>query len=105
MENPAALIFPHQLFSPHPCLEGGVSEVILWGGTCDGLYWHIIAEHRKAFQKNLRMKVMVAMLDRMKTEVREKHLRGAEAFLPRMEGAGSIPFSDPGPGERHRSGP
>jgi deoxyribodipyrimidine photolyase-related protein len=56
-----------------------------WGVTWDGLYWTFIAENREVFEKNPRMKVMVAMLDRMKPEVREHHLRVAGKFLSRMD--------------------
>ena len=57
-----------------------------WGEVWDALYWNFIADHREAFGRNPRMKVMVAMLERMKPEVREKHIRVAGAFLSRMDG-------------------
>jgi deoxyribodipyrimidine photolyase-related protein len=58
-----------------------------WGETWDGLYWHFIAEHRETFEANPRMKVMVAVFDRLKAEIREKHLTAAASFLSRMGGA------------------
>ncbi|NYT08004.1 MAG: hypothetical protein GKC05_07115 [Methanomicrobiales archaeon] len=56
-----------------------------WGEIWDALYWHFIAEHSDAFRENPRMKVMVAMLDRMKPEVRENHREKAREFLSRLE--------------------
>jgi len=54
-----------------------------WCDTVDGLYWRFIKLHRPVFERNPRMKMMTAWLDKMKPEGFAALEAAAEGFIRR----------------------
>ena len=52
-----------------------------WQKIWDGLYWRFISNQRNLFEKNIRMKFMVSILDKMSNEKRQNHFKIAENYL------------------------
>lgn len=52
-----------------------------WCEIWDALYWRFIFKHKKVFEKNPRMSIMVAHLHKIDKYKIEKHLKIAEEFL------------------------
>ena len=52
-----------------------------WTNIWDGLYWRFINNHREVFKKNIRMKFMINMFDKMKDEKKNALAKSANAFL------------------------
>lgn len=56
-----------------------------WQKTWDALYWRFIGVNRDLFSKNIRMKFMVSMLDKMSDDKRQAHFTTAQAFLDKLD--------------------
>jgi len=56
-----------------------------WQKIWDALYWRFIDLNRELFLKNIRMKFMVTMLDKMPDEKRESHFYTAEEYLQSLD--------------------
>ncbi|MEQ8663589.1 MAG: cryptochrome/photolyase family protein, partial [Gammaproteobacteria bacterium] len=52
-----------------------------WCDTVDGLYWRFVARHRAFFERQPRLRVMTANLDRMAAARRARIFAAAEEFL------------------------
>lgn len=52
-----------------------------WCETVDGLYWRFVDKHRSFFQKQPRLKMMTASLDRMDPAKKKRLFEKAEAFI------------------------
>lgn len=52
-----------------------------WCEVWDALYWRFIYTHRKSFAKNIRMSMMVSLVNKMDQKKLEKHIRTANTFL------------------------
>ena len=55
-----------------------------WQKVWDGLFWRFMDKHRKFFNKNPRMGMLVRTFDKMSAEKREAHLTHAEDFLKNL---------------------
>lgn len=51
-----------------------------WTAVWDGLYWRFVSKHRKFFERNPRMKVMVSQVDKMGDKLMA-HQKSADKFL------------------------
>ena len=56
-----------------------------WQQTWDALYWRFIDLQRDVFNKNIRMKFMVTMLDKMPDEKRLNHFKIANEYLDSLD--------------------
>jgi len=56
-----------------------------WQEIWDALYWRFINLNRDLFKKNIRMKFMVSMLDKMPEEKKETHFKIAEKYLLKLD--------------------
>jgi deoxyribodipyrimidine photolyase-related protein len=56
-----------------------------WRQIWDGLYWRFIDLNRELFNKNIRMKFMVNMLDKMPPEKRGSHFKIAQSYLSKLD--------------------
>ena len=56
-----------------------------WQKIWDGLYWRFISNQRSLFEKNIRMKFMVNILDKMSNEKRQDHFTNAENYLKTLQ--------------------
>ena len=56
-----------------------------WQQTWDALYWRFIDLQRDVFNKNIRMKFMVTMLDKMPEEKRLNHFKIANEYLDSLD--------------------
>ncbi|MDC3029976.1 cryptochrome/photolyase family protein [Flavobacteriales bacterium] len=56
-----------------------------WQEIWDALYWRFIDMHREVFNKNIRMKFMVSMYDKMLTEKKEKFIIIADNYFKSLE--------------------
>ena len=56
-----------------------------WRKIWDGLYWRFIDLNRELFNKNIRMKFMVNMLDKMTPEKKESHFKIAKSYLSKLD--------------------
>ena len=56
-----------------------------WRQIWDGLYWRFIDLNRELFNKNIRMKFMVNMLDKMTPEKKESHFKVAKSYLSKLD--------------------
>ena len=56
-----------------------------WCDTVDGLYWSFIEKHRKFFESNPRMRMMVKMLDKLDGKRKRKIFSAAQEFRELME--------------------
>lgn len=56
-----------------------------WQAIWDALFWHFIHKQRGFFGKNPRMRMMVAMFDKMTSEKSNTHLKLAEQFLQKLD--------------------
>ena len=52
-----------------------------WQNIWDALYWRFIDLNRELFIKNIRMKFMVSMFDKMPQDKKNKHLKIANDYL------------------------
>jgi len=57
-----------------------------WQQIWDALYWRFIDLNRELFAKNIRMKFMVSMLDKMPDEKRINHFKIANEYLDSLDG-------------------
>lgn len=57
-----------------------------WAADWDALYWAFIDDHRPVFERNLRTRMAVSLLDRMEPETRDGHRRRAGALLDGKDG-------------------
>jgi deoxyribodipyrimidine photolyase-related protein len=55
-----------------------------WQEIWDALYWRFIDKHRDVFNKNIRMKFMVSMYDKMAIEKKEKFIIIADNYLKKL---------------------
>ena len=55
-----------------------------WCDIWDSLFWRFIYKHKKVFEKNPRMSMMVVQLNRMEKEKLNSHLKTAESFLKKL---------------------
>jgi len=55
-----------------------------WCEIWDALYWRFIFKHKKAFEKNQRMSMMIVQLNKMDKEKLKQHLKIAERFLEQL---------------------
>ena len=58
-----------------------------WRKIWDGLYWRFIDLNRDLFNKNVRMKFMVNMLDKMNPEKKQNHVNAANLYLAAIDKA------------------
>mgnify|MGYP001213650365 FL=1 len=56
-----------------------------WQEIWDALYWRFIDKHREVFYKNIRMKFMVSMYDKMLIEKKEKFIIIADNYLKSLD--------------------
>tara|TARA_Y200000002_G_scaffold156661_1_gene129556 strand:- start:78 stop:1565 length:1488 start_codon:yes stop_codon:yes gene_type:complete len=56
-----------------------------WQEIWDALYWRFIDKHREVFNKNIRMKLMVSMYDKMLTEKKEKFIIIADNYFKSLD--------------------
>jgi deoxyribodipyrimidine photolyase-related protein len=56
---------------------GGQNWEVIW----TALYWHFIDTHKPVFEQNHRMRMMPKMLERMKAETKEEHMKVAWDYL------------------------
>ncbi len=56
-----------------------------WQEIWDALYWRFIDKHREIFNKNIRMKFMVSMYDKMFAEKKEKFIIIAENYFNSLD--------------------
>jgi deoxyribodipyrimidine photolyase-related protein len=56
-----------------------------WCELWDALYWRFIYIHRESFAKNIRMSMMVSLVNKMDEAKLKKHLRVAEKYLASLE--------------------
>ena len=56
-----------------------------WSDLWDALYWRFIDKHREIFNKNIRMKFMVSMYDKMFAEKKEKFIIIAENYFNSLD--------------------
>lgn len=56
-----------------------------WQQIWDALYWRFIDLNREIFAKNIRMKFMVSMLDKMQDEKRINHFKIANEYLDSLD--------------------
>ena len=56
-----------------------------WAEIWDGLYWRFINKHREKLHKNIRMRFMINLFDRMSDEKKETHLTNAKKFLESLK--------------------
>jgi deoxyribodipyrimidine photolyase-related protein len=56
-----------------------------WQEIWDALYWRFIDKHREVFNKNIRMKFMVSMYDKMLTEKKEKFIIIADNYFKSLD--------------------
>jgi deoxyribodipyrimidine photolyase-related protein len=56
-----------------------------WRKIWDGLYWRFIDLNRDLFNKNVRMKFMVNMLDKMNPEKKQNHFNTANLYLAALD--------------------
>lgn len=54
-----------------------------WCQTVDGLYWRFIDKHKKFYQSNPRMAVMVKSLEKMDKSRKKEIFKAAESFIER----------------------
>lgn len=52
-----------------------------WQSVWDGLFWRFIDKQRSFLQQNPRLRMMVAMFDKMPATKKETHLKNADHFL------------------------
>ena len=55
-----------------------------WQKIWDGLYWRFIYKQKDLFNKNIRMRFILNILDRMPEEKLKNHFKNAETFLNNM---------------------
>ena len=55
-----------------------------WCDIWDALYWRFIFKHKKSFEKNPRMSMMIVQLNKMDKEKLNQHLKIAERFLKQL---------------------
>ena len=55
-----------------------------WQKIWDGLYWRFIYKQKDLFNKNIRMRFILNILDRMSEEKLKNHFKNAETFLNNM---------------------
>ena len=56
-----------------------------WQGIWDALYWRFIDQNRSIFAKNIRMKFMISLLDKMPDEKKSNHFNVANNFLESLD--------------------
>ena len=52
-----------------------------WCKIWDGLYWRFLHKHKELFAQNIRMKMQIALLDKMDKEKLNTHLQNAQNYL------------------------
>ena len=56
-----------------------------WQKIWDALYWRFINLNREIFAKNIRMKFMVSMLDKMSEDKKANHFKVASEYLESLD--------------------
>ncbi|MDG1916824.1 MAG: cryptochrome/photolyase family protein [Flavobacteriales bacterium] len=56
-----------------------------WQDTWDALYWQFIDKHRDVFNKNIRMKFMVSMYDKMSSQKKEKFVQIVDNYFTTLD--------------------
>lgn len=56
-----------------------------WTEIWDALYWRFIYKHRKVFERNPRMSMMIVQLNKMDKVKLKKHLKIADSFLSKLK--------------------
>lgn len=56
-----------------------------WTEIWDALYWRFIYKHKKEFEKNPRMSMMIVQLNKMDKVKLKIHLKIAENFLKKLK--------------------
>ena len=52
-----------------------------WNDILDGLYWRFISKHRKFFEKNPRLNMMVRIYDKMNIKRKDLIINKANIFI------------------------
>jgi deoxyribodipyrimidine photolyase-related protein len=55
-----------------------------WCATWDGLFWRFMHRHRKFFQGNPRLSMLLGTWDRMSADQQKLHLSNADRFLEKI---------------------
>jgi deoxyribodipyrimidine photolyase-related protein len=55
-----------------------------WSKIVDALYWRFLYKHSNKFEKNPRMKMQIALLNKMKEEKLQEHLKIANEFMKNL---------------------
>jgi deoxyribodipyrimidine photolyase-related protein len=55
-----------------------------WCDVVDGLYWRFIHKHKKFYESNPRMGMMVKILDKMESTKKQRIFKKAEAFIKQV---------------------
>ena len=56
-----------------------------WNDIWDGLYWRFINTHRDKIGKNIRMRFMINLYDKMSDDKKHSHLTNAQKFLDSLK--------------------
>ena len=56
-----------------------------WQRIWDALYWRFVEQNRSTFAKNIRMKFMISLLDKMSHDKKAQHMSVAENFLKSLD--------------------
>ena len=56
-----------------------------WNNIWDGLYWRFINKHRDKLSKNIRMRFMINLFDKMENHKKNTHLLNAQNFLDTLK--------------------
>ena len=56
-----------------------------WNDIWDGLYWRFINNHRDKIGKNIRMRFMINLYDKMSDDKKHSHLTNAQKFLDSLK--------------------
>ena len=82
----SAVLYSGPLFFRHCLFSHGTNQIWdKWQEIWDALYWRFIDKHREVFNKNIRMKFMVSMYDKMLTEKKEKYIIIADNYFKSLD--------------------
>ena len=60
-------------------------DLVEWAAIWDGLFWRFMQVHRKFFEKNPRIGMLLSMWDKMDKDQQQEHLNNAEQFLKKLD--------------------